>query len=83
MNPKANMTKQLTTLKRVEVWLPILLTVLGNVIFLTAWAMSLKSDIRDLATRLTIYQARVDNLLIAVNSLESRVAALDAIHNIK
>lgn len=90
MNYKAKMSKSVNTLRKFEVWIPIVLTLAGNLIFLTAWAWSIKSDIRHVADLLNAVDQRVtrnensiSNLVTSQNSLWKSVSALNALHNLR
>lgn len=77
------MSKQLKNLIKLEIWIPIGITIIANIIILTAYFESMKSDIRDLGTILNIYNKKVDNMMTALNEVEAATSGLKAIHNMK
>jgi len=69
----------------IRFWIPIIVFAVS----ITAWGMTLKSDIRVIGDRLDnykettdIYSTRVQNLTFSLNNVQTHVCRLDVLHNI-
>jgi hypothetical protein len=72
------MSKYISTLKRIEIWFPIIFTVFANVIAITIWGIKLQDKMDYLAQDLNRHMSKEEVLLSNINSLWSNVIVINS-----
>jgi hypothetical protein len=76
------MSKQMQSMFSWERWIPIIITMIVNVILVVNSFNQVRNSVDLLSQKLDLYTQKVDNLTIAVTKIESHVCQLDNVHGI-